>query len=329
MVFWESENGEKKWRKPARRAAADVGTDRDVLERLAFESLREQRRSRRWGIFFKSLFFAYLLALLLMFRSDVVSPSPGSHTALVDLDGIIAAGDLDADRVVGGLRAAFKASGAKAVILRINSPGGSPVQASYINQEITRLRKQYPAKPLYAVVSDVCASGGYYVAVAADKIYANQSSIVGSIGVLMNGFGFVEAMQKLGIERRLLTAGKYKGILDPFSPLDDVAQEHAQELLDRVHQQFIDTVKAGRGERLADNDAIFSGLFWTGTEAKQLGLIDDFGSAGYVAREIVGEKKIVDYTLKDDLFQKFADRIGVAVARTLRMQAIWNQLEFR
>ncbi len=328
MVFWESDTNDKP--RPGPREEGHRGPEYAVLERLAFESLKEQRRSRRWGIFFKSLFAIYLFALLFAFKSDGVTPSVGAHTALVDLDGIIAAqSDANADRVVGGLRAAFEAEDAKGVILRINSPGGSPVQSSYIHQEINRLRSSHPDKPLYAVVIDVCASGGYYVAAAADKIYANESSIVGSIGVLMNGFGFVETLEKLGIERRLMTAGEHKGMLDPFSPLDSQAERHAQDLLDRVHAEFITAVKSGRGDRLAQNEEIFSGLIWTGREAKQLGLIDDFGSAGFVAREIVGEKKIVDYTPREDFFQKFADRIGVAIAKTLRLEQITGGLEIR
>ena len=328
MVFWESDT--KDTAPPPRRAQAPTSPERDILERLAFESLREQRRSRRWGIFFKSLFALYLIALLFVFKSDGVSPPTGAHTALVDVDGIIAVqGDANADRVVGGLRAAFEARGAKGVILRINSPGGSPVQSSYINQEILRLRSRHPEKPVYAVVTDICASGGYYVAAAADKIYANESSIVGSIGVLMNGFGFVETLEKLGVERRLMTAGKFKGMLDPFSPLDPQMQQHAQMLLDGVHEEFINAVKSGRGDRLAQDEKIFSGLIWTGREAKELGLIDDFGSPGYVAREIIGEKKIVDYTPQEDLFQKFADRIGVAIAKTIRLEALVDRLEMR
>lgn len=328
MVFWESDTKAKA--PPAHRAQQPAHPDREILERLAFESLREQRRSRRWGIFFKSLFAVYLIALFVLFRSDGVSPPAGAHTAMVDVDGVIAPqGDAAADRVVSGLRAAFEARAAKGVILRINSPGGSPVQSSYINQEIHRLRAHHPDKPIYAVVTDICASGGYYVAAAADKIYANESSIVGSIGVLMNGFGFVETLEKLGVERRLMTAGKFKGMLDPFSPLDPRMQQHAQALLDEVHTEFINAVKAGRGDRLAQDEQIFSGLIWTGREAKELGLIDDFGSPGYVAREVIGEKKIIDYTPQEDLFQKFADRIGVAIAKAMRVQALIDRFELR
>ena len=328
MVFWESDTKDEAPK--SRRTREHASPERDILERLAFESLREQRRSRRWGIFFKSLFALYLIALLFVFRYDGVSAPTGAHTALVDLDGIIAAqGDANADRMVSGLRAAFEARSAKGVILRINSPGGSPVQSSYINQEIGRLRARYPDKPLYAVVADICASGGYYVAAAADKIFANESSIVGSIGVLMNGFGFVETLDKLGVERRLMTAGDFKGMLDPFSPVDPDAQQHAQTMLNRVHEEFINAVKTGRGDRLADDERIFSGLIWTGREAKKLGLIDEFGSAGFVAREVVGEKKIVDYTPHEDLLEKFAGSIGVAIAKAIRLEALIHRPEMR
>ena len=287
-----------------------------ALERLAGEMLREQRRARRWGIFFKLFFATYLVALLVLLQTDGAGPGSGAHTALVELQGVIGPGqDTDADTVVGGLRAAFAQRGVKGVILRANSPGGSPVQSAYINDEIVRLRSKYPDTPLYVVISDVCASGCYYAAAAADRIYASRGSIVGSIGVLMDNFGFVDAIGKLGIERRLMTAGKNKGLLDPFSPLNPEDAAHMQGLLDRVHRQFIQVVKAGRGNRLADDEEIFSGLFWTGEEAKKLGLVDGFGSAGYVAREIIQAEEIVDYTPGQDLLERFADRIGAAIAR--------------
>ncbi len=319
-----------KWFKSSRHTNTytEPLTDRGILQRLAFESLQEQRRARRWSIFFKGFFAIYLLVLLGMFLFDSVSPRVGSHTALVDLDGVIAAdGDVNADQVVGGLRAAFQTSDAKGIVLRINSPGGSPVQARYINAEIKRLRAKYPDKPVYSVVSDVCASGGYYVAVAAERIYADAASIVGSIGVSMNGFGFVDAMKKLGVERRLMTAGQYKGMLDPFSPRNPVAEGHAQLLLDQVHEQFIDEVKQGRGDRLVDNDDIFSGLMWTGEQAKKLGLVDDLGSASHVAREVIGEDRIVDYTLKQGWLDRFARQIGVAIARTLNVEAVVKRFD--
>jgi len=307
-----------------------VRSDREILEQIALESLRERRRARRWSIFFKMFFAIYLVVVLVLMQGDSVGTSPGEHTALVDMEGVIASdGDIDADKLVTGLRAAFEEKQAKGVILRINSPGGSPVQASYVNEEIRRLREQYPDKPIYAVVSDIAASGGYYVAVAADKIYANESSIVGSIGVLMDGFGFVDAMKKIGVERRLLTAGKYKGILDPFSPLDPVARGHALSLLEQVHEQFIETVKEGRGDRLVDNEDLFTGLFWTGEQAKKLGLIDDFGNASYVAREVIGAKKIVDYTPKRSVLDRLAEQIGVGVAKTIRVDVLNSVFHMR
>ncbi|MFQ5995932.1 MAG: S49 family peptidase [Acidiferrobacterales bacterium] len=300
------------------RETARQKWEQSLLERLAFASLAEQRKSRRWGIFFKSFFALYLVILLLLALTAGVTEKPltGKYTALVDLDGIIGAESLaSADNVVSGLRGAFD-SGAKGVILRTNSPGGSPVQASYINNEIRRLREEHPDTPLYAVIGDVCASGCYYAVVAADKIYANKSSIVGSIGVLMNGFGFVETLEKLGIERRLLTAGKDKGFLDPFSPLVSRHRQHAQEMLEDIHKQFIDVVKQGRGEMLKADAKVFSGLFWTGEEALRMGLIDEFGSAGYVAREVIGAEDIVEFTHRESILDRFARRIGTAIAKT-------------
>jgi protease-4 len=307
---------------PASQEAGHAKQDweQTLLERLAFASLNEQRKARRWSIFFKAFFAVYLVILLLMALSSGFGGTPsvsGKYTALIDLDGVIAADTIaSADNIVSGLRAAFE-SKAKGVILRTNSPGGSPVQASYINHEIERLRKKYPDTPVYAVIGDICASGCYYAVAATDRIFANESSIVGSIGVLMNGFGFVDSMKKLGIERRLLTAGDNKNFLDPFSPMHPKHREHAQVLLNRIHQQFIDVVKQGRGESLTQSDETFSGLFWTGDEALQMGLIDEFGSASYVAREVVGADEIVDFTHRENLLDRFAQRIGTAMAQTL------------
>jgi protease-4 len=297
--------------------------ERKVVEKLLLSTVNESRRTRRWNIFFKILLLGYLFLLLgiaLWDGWDVKTVS-GEYTALVDLDGVIATQELgvDADHVIEGLKAAFEDEAAKGVILRINSPGGSPVQAANINAEITRLREKNPDKPLYAVVSDICASGGYYVAVAADEIYASPSSIVGSIGVRMDQFGFVDLMEKLGVERRLMTAGENKGILDPFTPLSDADMLHAQSLLDRIHQQFIDTVKEGRGDRLKDDPDIFSGLFWTGDQGLELGLVDGFGDMRFVAREVVGAEDIVDFTAEDNVWERLAMRLGAgfgqAVAR--------------
>ena len=294
--------------------------ERGVLEKLAFAALEESRKARRWGVFFKLFFAIYLVVLLLLAQSGTWGEKAlaGKYTALIELNGPIdAEGRASADSVITGLRAAFEDKAAVGVILRANSPGGSPVQSAYIYDEILRLREKFPDKPFYAVIADVCASGCYYAVAGADRIYANPGSLVGSIGVLMDGFGFVEGMKKLGIERRLLTAGENKGMLDPFSPLDAKSRQHAQKMLNEVHQQFIDAVKQGRGDALKPNKEIFSGLFWSGARAKELGLIDEFGSAGYVAREVIGAEEIVDYTVHENLFQRLADRFGAAMGRSV------------
>jgi protease-4 len=303
---------------PSSGEPRESGWERKLLERLAFEQLREQRRSRRWGIFFKLFFVAYLVILLFMFNTGEVGKISGRHTALVEINGVIGAGqDVDADQVISGLRAAFKAKNVAGIILRINSPGGSPVQAGYINDEIRRLREKNPKRPVYAVISDICASGGYYIAVGADAIYADKASIVGSIGVLMDAFGFVGSMKKLGVERRLLTAGERKGFMDPFSPVNPEDREHAQRLLDQIHKQFISVVEQGRGEKLVHDQDLFSGLFWTGEEAVKLGLVDKLGSAGYVAREVIGAEDVVDYTPQPDLLDRVSREFGIAMARLL------------
>jgi len=291
----------------------------DVISKLAFAAVNEQRRTRRWNIFFKAIFFIYFLVLFIMLYSS----SDGSnnlgkakeHTALVDVQGVIAAGaEASADNIIQGLRAAFEEPKAKAVIMRINSPGGSPVQAGYVYDEIKRLRLKYKNKKLYAVVSDMCASGGYYIAVAADEIYADKASIVGSIGVLMNGFGFTEAMKKVGVERRLYTAGTSKGFLDPFSDVKEADKKHIETLLGTIHKQFIGTVKEGRGKRLVDDEKLFTGLVWTGEESVALGLTDGLGSSSFVAREIIEAEDIINYTLRPNFVDRFAERLGVAMA---------------
>ena len=295
---------------------SDSGWERETIVNLAQAGLKEQRRARRWGIFFKLLGFAYVtLFLFSLIAPQLANISPTSkHTALVELAGVIADGEeASADNVVSGLRAAFESDQSAAVILRINSPGGSPVQASYINREIKRLRELHQDKPIYAVVTDICASGGVFAAVAADKIYADKASIVGSIGVRMDGFGFVDAIEKLGVERRLMTAGDHKGLLDPFQPENEFEKKHIQTLLDEIHQQFIDVVVDGRGDKLAKDKNMFSGLFWTGEQALELGLVDGFGSASYVAREVVGVEEMKDYTFRDDVFQRFAKQLGAAI----------------
>jgi len=300
--------------------------ERGVLERLVRSVLDEQRRARRWGIFFKSLGFLYLFVVLFLalgWLGGKEKALPGKHTALVELNGVIAPdSQASAERVNAGLQDAFKDGKTAGVILRVNSPGGSPVQAAQINSEMRRLRALYPKIPLYAVVEDVCASGGYYVAVAADRIYVDQASIVGSIGVLMDGFGFTGTMQKLGVERRLLTAGDNKGFLDPFSPLNPKQRDYAEKLLADVHRQFIDVVKQGRGNRLKETPEMFSGLIWTGQQSIELGLTDALGSVDYVAREVIKAEDIVDFTPHENVVERFARRFGAASAEALvRMSA--------
>ena len=290
----------------------DPAWERKTLEKLAFSVLDEQRARRRWGIFFKFLGFAYLLVVLIM----VVDWGTGvehqeRHTALINLNGVIQTkGEANGENMVAALAGAFEEKNAAGIILRINSPGGSPVQSGIINDEIHRLRGKYPEKPLYVVIEDICASGGYYVAVAADKIYVNKASIVGSIGVLMDGFGVTGTMDKLGVERRLLTAGENKGFLDPFSPQAPEHKAHAQLLLNDIHQQFIDVVKAGRGTRLKETPEMFSGLMWTGAQSIQMGLADDFGSVDSVARDVIKAEKVLDYSIQDNIAERFAKRLG-------------------
>lgn len=294
--------------------------ERKVIEKLARSALDEQRKSRNWGILFKTLTFVYLFAVLFIALGWMTGREtlPGDHTALVELDGVIAADThANADVITQGLHDAFESKGTKGVILRINSPGGSPVQAGTINGEMHRLRQKYPQIPLYAVVEDICASGGYYVAVAADQIYVDRASIVGSIGVLMNGFGFTGAMEKLGVERRLLTAGDNKGFLDPFSPINAAQRDYAQKMLREIHQQFIEVVRQGRGKRLKEGPDTYSGLVWTGQRSIELGLADALGSVQYVAREIIKAEKIVDFTPRENIAERFAKRFGAALGEAL------------
>jgi protease-4 len=299
--------------------------ERGLIEKLATAALKEQRRARMWGIFFKLLGFAYLtIMLMLVFGwSEKSVEVGGKHTALVELDGLIApGGDASADRIGSALRSAFKDKNTQGVVLRINSPGGSPVQAQNLYDEIRRLRTKYPEIPLYAVIEDICASGGYYVASAADKIYVTRSSIVGSIGVRMDGFGVTGLMDKLGVERRLLTAGKNKGFLDPFLPEDPKQKEFAQAMLDEIHQQFISDVRQGRGKRLKETPDMFSGLIWTGQQSIQLGLADDYGTLRTVAHDVIKAEQIVDYTQKESIAEKVARRFGAAAASTLAELAL-------
>lgn len=291
--------------------------ERQTIENLAFSAIKEQRKTRRWGIFFKSLTLLYLF-LVLGLVMDWIGPGAGSvgtHTALIDIQGQIGSqDDVSADGVVSSLQAAFDDKNTKGVILRINSPGGSPVQAGIINDEIKRQRKLHPDIPLYAVIEDICASGGYYIAVAADKIYVDKASIVGSIGVLMDGFGFTGTMQKLGVERRLLTAGENKAILDPFSPINPKHQAFAQGMLNEIHQQFITVVREGRGKRLKETPEMFSGLFWSGETSIKMGLADAIGNSDYVAREVIKQEKIVDFTTREGLASRLASRLGASMA---------------
>ncbi|MDZ7584892.1 MAG: S49 family peptidase, partial [Thiobacillus sp.] len=281
-------------------------------------AVQEQRRSRHWSILFKTLGFLYLFIVLFLaagwFRSDGVS-LPKAHTALVDLQGVISADKISADSVISSLQGAFEDKKTQGVILRINSPGGSPVQAGQIYDEIKRLRAKHPKVPLYAVVDDICASGGYYVAAGADKIFVDKASIVGSIGVLMDGFGFTETMQKIGVERRLLTAGENKGFLDPFSPVDPKQQAFAKQMLEEIHAQFIAVVREGRGKRLKETPETFSGLVWSGEKSIQLGLADAFGTVESVARDVIKAEDIVDFTRQDSLFERLAGRLGATMAK--------------
>ena len=307
--------------------------ERETIEKLAFAALKEQRRSRRWGIFFKLLTFAYItlfVILALDWRGEADVLKGGKHTALVDLVGVIEPkGNASADRVTSALQGAFKDKNTQGVILRINSPGGSPVQSGIIYDEIRRLRTVYPNVPVYVVVEDLCASGGYYIAAAADRIYVDKASIIGSIGVLMDGWGFTGTMEKLGVERRLLAAGENKAFLDPFSPANPKQQEYAQNLINEVHQQFINVVKKGRGKRLKENPEIFSGLMWTGAKSIELGLADAYGNVDYVAREVIKAEDIVDYTQKENIAERFAKRFGAATVSSFAKLALPDNLYLR
>ena len=295
--------------------------ERETLEKLVFATVQERRRARRWSIFFKLSFLTVaLLALWAYYDFNFGSgdvENLGRHTALIEINGEIEAeGSGAADTVIPSLNKAFSDPGSAAVVLRIDSPGGSPVQAGIIVDEIQRLKRGYPDKPLYVVVDEICASGGYYIASAADRIYVNKASIVGSVGVLMDSFGFTGAMDKLGIERRLMTAGENKGFLDPFSPQSEKHREHAQEMLNEIHQQFIAVVRAGRGKRLKETPETFSGLYWTGAKAVDMGLADAFGTVDTVARDIVKAEDIVDYTAHEGLPERVLKKFGAAVGES-------------
>jgi protease-4 len=303
------------------------GWERDVLEKLVFATLNEQRARRRWNIFFRIVTLGLVIwgVWLAFGLGNGEVEFEGRHTALVDIDGTIESGvgSGSAETVIPALNSAFSDRGSVGVILRINSPGGSPVQAGMINDEIIRLRKAYPKKPLYVVVDEMCASGGYYIAAAADKIFVNKASIVGSIGVLMDGFGFTGLMDKLGVERRLQTAGVNKGFMDPFSPETDKQKAYAQEMLNEIHQQFIDVVRKGRGKRLKENADTFSGLFWIGTKAVEMGLADGFGTVESVARDELKAEDIVDYTEHEGLSERVLKKFGAAVGSGA-VKSIWG-----
>lgn len=289
-----------------------------AVHKLAQDLLRERRSERRWKIFFRLAWLGLGLAVAwAVFVAGRLAAVPtGPHTALVEIRGaILADGQNSADAIIVGLRAAFESPGVQAVVLRINSPGGSPVQAGIVHDEIDRLQARH-GKRVYAVIEEVGASGAYYVAAAADQIFVDKASLVGSIGVLMDGFGFAGTMEKLGIERRLLTAGENKGLLDPFSPVNERHVAHAQALIDKVHQQFIDAVRAGRGDRLRETADMFSGLVWNGEQAVELGLADRTGSLDYVAREVVRAENIVDYTHRGTLAERLAERFGAGVGQS-------------
>ncbi|MFO8142964.1 MAG: S49 family peptidase [Marinobacter sp.] len=318
-------------RQPAMPPAS--GRDWRLIEKLVMSLQVEQRRSRRWGIFFKFITLGYLFALLFFVWSpfgEGVDSMAGAHTALVEVRGTIAADELaSADNLVGSLRTAFEAERAKAIVLRINSPGGSPVQSGYVYDEIKRLRQEYPDKKVYAVISDIGASGAYYIAAAADEIYANRSSLVGSIGVVAGGFGFSDLLEKVGVDRRLYTAGENKAFLDPFSPEREEDVAFWQSVLENTHRQFIDAVKEGRGDRLVDDERLFSGLVWTGEQAVELGLVDGLGSASWVARQLVGEENLVDYSRRRSSFRELVDQLGVAVGDGVATRLLESRLQLR
>lgn len=307
--------------------------ERNLLEKVLMAGIVEQRRARRWGIAFKLVLLVYAgIALWLAVTPFDAKPGSGSgpHTAVVDVVGtIVDGGDTNAAGVMEGLRDAAKDKATKGIILRMNSPGGSPVQSSYVWQEIRRLKQERPDLPVYAVISDLCASGCYYIASAADKIYVNASSVVGSIGVIMPGFGFVEALGKLGVERRVLTAGEHKALLDPFSPVSEAERAHIQQnVLNAIHQQFIGAVREGRGTRLKETPELFSGLVWTGDEGIKLGLADALGDVQAVAKSAIGAEKIVNFTPRQRWFERISQRVGTSLAQGV-LGAVSTSLELR
>ncbi|WP_211830457.1 S49 family peptidase [Kistimonas asteriae] len=303
---------------------ASTGEDRRLIEKLLSGALVEQRRARRWGVFFKLMTLLWLFAVAgsLFMSSRSIVPAPAGkgegYTALIEVDGVIASGEqAGADNIVGGLREAFDDPNVKGVILRINSPGGSPVQSGYIYDEIRRLKGDRDDLKVYAVIVDIGASGAYYIASAADEIYADKASLVGSIGAYMASFGLDGVMDKVGVTRRFYKSGDFKGFSDPFQPEDPVAAEHIKTTVASIHQQFIDSVKLGRGDRLSDDPLLYSGLIWSGEQAEDLGLVDGLGSSSYVARELIGEEMIVDFTPQLSPFERFARQLGMGVMHTM------------
>jgi protease-4 len=315
--------------------------ERVTLEKVALQAIQEQRRARQWNALFRLLWFGFAFLVLAAMLGwvgrpdkEATSMSVGRHTAVIDVEGVIGVeSKASAERVIKGLNRAFKDSNTAGVVIRINSPGGSPVQAGYVNDEIRRLRAKYPNTPLHAVVQDLCASGGYYIAVAADKIYVDKASLVGSIGVIMGGFGFVGTLDKLGMERRAYTAGENKDFLDPFVPENPKHRAHAQQMLGEIHDQFVKVVRQGRGQRLKESPELFSGLVWTGEKSVELGLADAIGSTEYVAREVFKAEKLVDFTVEENYFEALSKRLGTsfgaAFARSATEAAARAALEVR
>jgi protease-4 len=293
-----------------------LGSLEALLRQVSAEVLRERRSDRRWRLMLRLGWFGLVLALVWAMatqRGGHPNAPSGPHTALVEVRGEIAAGgEAGAEALVASLKGAFEDRNAQAVVLRINSPGGSPVQAGIVNDEIRRLKALHKKK-VYAVVEEMCASGAYYIAVAADEIYVDKASVVGSIGVLMDGFGFTGLMDKLGIERRLLTAGENKGMLDPYSPQSEKQTAYAKAMINQIHRQFIQVVKDGRGSRLKETPETFSGLFWSGEDAVKLGLADKFGNLDYVAREVIKAEEVIDYTAQENVAERLAKRFGASV----------------
>ncbi len=314
------DNEDSKLNKSYNQMTHKEGWEKNLVEELARDALKEKRTTRRWSIFFKLAFLAYFMGLAFAFYSPFKSSTSedensDGHTAIIDIKGVIAPdSEARADYIITALREAFDDKGTKGIVLRMNTPGGSPVQSAYINDEIYRLKTLHPKIKVYAVIADVCASGGYYIAAAADEIYADKGSMVGSIGVLMNGFGFENAIDKVGVTRRLYTAGEHKGFLDPFLAPKEQDVLHVKNMLANVHQQFVDVVKKGRGDKLKNDPLLFSGYVWTGEQAIELGLVDKLGSTSYVAREVIGAKTTKDFTVTENLLDRFAKKMGASMA---------------